>query len=260
MTNYIKVINNRTYKRKSKLFHYAHFICDCLFPEIINGLYKYNVVFRIKTLDQTIGNLSNIYEDVMQNKNIEELTGNFSKIPCKRIVLHPRSYYIHNIKHVNKFRWYIFNRYKIRPLVYDNNYSEVLLIKRGERIQLIDDSMQYNSKNFITTGRERREINDIDILEQKLREIYTDNFKAVFLEKMPFKEQVKLFNNAKVIILAHGAAMSNMFFCKKGTTIIEVTCDKKWPFFDEMSSILKLNHIKVDTNNVEAVINSLPAQ
>ena len=77
---------------------------------------------------------------------------------------------------------------------------------------------------------------------------------------MLFKEQVKLFNNAKVIILAHGAAMSNMFFCKKGTTIIEVTCNRKWPFFDKISSILELNHIKVDDNNIDTIISNLPAQ
>jgi capsular polysaccharide biosynthesis protein len=77
---------------------------------------------------------------------------------------------------------------------------------------------------------------------------------------MPFKEQVKLFNNAKLIILAHGAAMSNIFFCKKGTTIIEVTCNTKWEFFDNISSILNLNHIKIDDNNIDTIINTLSAQ
>ena len=38
--------------------------------------------------------------------------------------------------------------------------------------------------------------------------------------------------------------MSNMFFCKEGTKFIEVTCDKIWVFFDKISNILKLNHVK----------------
>ena len=37
----IKVINNRN---EGDLFHYAHFICDCLFPEIINDIYKSAVI------------------------------------------------------------------------------------------------------------------------------------------------------------------------------------------------------------------------
>jgi len=45
----IWVKNNR---REGSLFHYAHFICDCLFPEIINGVYKYDEVVRMKNLNQ----------------------------------------------------------------------------------------------------------------------------------------------------------------------------------------------------------------
>ena len=32
----IKIINKR---KGGFLYHYAHFLCDCLFPEIINNIY-----------------------------------------------------------------------------------------------------------------------------------------------------------------------------------------------------------------------------
>jgi capsular polysaccharide biosynthesis protein len=57
-----------------------------------------------------------------------------------------------------------------------------------------------------------------------------------------------------MIICAHGAVMSNMFFCKEGTTIIEVTCDTNWVFFNEISKILNLNHIKCGKNNFDEII------
>ena len=60
-----------------------------------------------------------------------------------------------------------------------------------------------------------------------------------------------------MIVCAHGAVMSNMFFCKKGTTIIEVTCNCSWQFFDVISKILKLNHIKCEKNKFNAIVNCI---
>ena len=48
--------------------------------------------------------------------------------------------------------------------------------------------------------------------------------------------------------------MSNMFFCKEGTKIIEVTCGHIWPFFDVISKILNLNHVKCCENNFDSII------
>jgi hypothetical protein len=48
--------------------------------------------------------------------------------------------------------------------------------------------------------------------------------------------------------------MSNMFFCKEGIKIVEVTCGWKWSFFDKISNILNLNHIKCHENNFDSII------
>ena len=108
--------------------------------------------------------------------------------------------------------------------------------------------------NNATTGKERREIDNIDNVEGYLKDKYGDKFKGLYFENLPFEEQIKYFNNAKIIICAHGAVMSNMFFCKEGTTIIEVTCDTIWVFFDKISNILNLKHIKCKKNNFDSII------
>ena len=148
----------------------------------------------------------------------------------------------------DKFRKFIFERYNINNLEYNNDYPEVLLIKRGERVNLIDDKYLSKINNNVTTGKERREIQHVTELEEFLKNKYENKFKSLYFENVPFEEQVKYFNNAKIIVCAHGAVMANMFFCKENTKIVEVTCNKNWWYFDIISKTLNLHHIKCYKN------------
>ena len=53
----IKIKNNR----KDGYISLCPFLCDCLFPEIINDVFKYDEIIREKNIKQTIGNFSKIY-------------------------------------------------------------------------------------------------------------------------------------------------------------------------------------------------------
>lgn len=246
----IKVINSR---QCGSLFHYAHFICDCLFPEIICDIFKYDEVIREKNIHQTIGIFSKIYTDVMRIKNTELLSDEFNNLNIYTLFYENKEKYCDKI-YFDKFRKFIFERYNINYLEYNGDYPEVILIKRGNRINLIDDEYLSKINTNITTGKERREINNIIDIENFLNKKYENKFKSLYFENLPFEEQVKYFNNAKLIICAHGAVMSNMFFCKEKTKIIEVTCGVEYDFFDKISNILKLNHIKCHENNVDDII------
>jgi len=247
----IKVENQRA--PGSNIFHYAHFLCDCLFPEIVNDVYKYEKVYRKKTIEQTLGNFYKIYEEVMGNKNIEITSEEFDKLETKSLIYN-NTYGINDIYNLNKFREFIFARYKISPNIFYESYPEVLLIKRGDRVCLVDDPLLKSINTNITTGKERREIDQINKVEEYLNKLYIDRFKAIFLENMDFKQQIQYFNNAKLIVLAHGAAMSNMFFCKKGTKVIEVTCNCWWPFFEDIVRCLDLELIQCKENTLTNVI------
>jgi len=243
----IKVKNNR---KGGSLFHYAHFICDCLFPEIISGIFNYNEVIREKNIHQTIGNFSKIYTDVMRIKNTELVSNDFENLDIDTISYEPKEQYCDKV-YFDTFRKCIFERYNIVP---NHDYPEVILIKRGDRMRLIDDEYLSEINTNITTGKERREINNINDIEQFLQNKYTNKYKSLYFETLPFEEQVTYFYNAKMIICAHGAVMSNMFFCKEGTKIIEVTCGKSWDFFDTISNILHLHHIKCHENDFDSII------
>jgi len=249
----IKVKNSRV---GGSLFHYAHFLCDCLFPEIINEIYNYDEVVREKCLWQTIGNFNKIYTDVMKIKNTELQKEEFDNLKINMISYENKESYCDKI-YFDKFRNFIFSRYKINHLEYDTKYPEILLIKRDDRVNLIDDEYLSKMNENVTTGKERREINDVDKLDSYLLEKYKNKYKSLYFENESFEEQVKYFNNAKMIISAHGAVMSNMFFCKEGTKIVEITCGVNWMFFDKISNILKLNHVRCHINEFEEIIKFL---
>jgi hypothetical protein len=248
----IKVINRR---KRGSLFHYAHFLCDCLFPEIINQLYLHGEVIREKSIHQTLGNFSKIYEEVMGTRNRELLKEEFDQLTLPPLIYKTKEDYstLHNF---NRFRDFIFDRYDI-PTTPLPNFPQILLIKRDDRISLIDDPYLRSLNTNITTGKERREIDQIDKIESHLQNNYNSNFSAVYLERLSFEEQVRYFHSASFIICAHGAGMSNMFFCEKGTTIFEVVCGREWEFFDVISTILSLNHIKCHTNDINVIIPAL---
>jgi len=72
------------------------------------------------------------------------------------------------------------------------------------------------SKNDSLNRKILNEIEIINFLKKKGFEIFT-------LSGMCLKEQIQLFSSSNIIISMHGAALTNLMFCKEKTTVIEVT-------------------------------------
>ena len=69
-------------------------------------------------------------------------------------------------------------------------------------------------------------------------------------EKLSFQKQIYLFKNASVILGAHGAAFTNIIFCKPGTKIIElIPEDHPNRKCERLSKILKLKHFRIVTKS-----------
>jgi capsular polysaccharide biosynthesis protein len=73
-------------------------------------------------------------------------------------------------------------------------------------------------------------------------------FTTYNVEKLNIQEQIFLFNEASIIVGAHGAAFSNIIFCKPETKIIEIIPEshpsKKC---QRISEILKLRYKRITT-------------
>lgn len=67
-------------------------------------------------------------------------------------------------------------------------------------------------------------------------------FKVVFLELMPFAEQVRLFLSAEVIVSAHGGGFANLVFCDPGTKVLECFS----PNYISMHYWILSNHVNLD--------------
>jgi tellurite resistance-related uncharacterized protein len=79
--------------------------------------------------------------------------------------------------------------------------------KKYEKIYVMRGNVKY-----------RKVLNEkevIDFLEKK-------GFTIVEMDGLSVFEQAEIFNSAKVIVASHGAALTNLVFCKNGTKLIEI--------------------------------------
>lgn len=79
-------------------------------------------------------------------------------------------------------------------------------------------------------------------------------FVRIFMTQLNFIEQVALFNNAKVIVAAHGSSLTNLIFCNPGTRVAEIFQNQFDNGFWQLSDQLGLEHycIKTQDDQVDA--------
>lgn len=247
-------IKIKTQITSNYLFHYAHFICDFLFPLICENLQNSNII-REKNLNQTIGNFDKLLVEVTNKKYEEVETEIYNGKKIKEIELPLKENY--NKKHYlyfQKFMWdkFVVNNEKLSKVI----WPEVILIKRtSQQIINIDEFNKKGYPHRTNNGSQRREIAEFPKIEKFMKSKYGDKMKTISLEDSSIENQVNLFYNAKLIVAAHGAALINLFYCRPGTTIIE-TIGLPWYFFDSISANLGLRHIKCD-NKLDSIVNNI---
>jgi hypothetical protein len=82
----------------------------------------------------------------------------------------------------------------------------------------------------VTTGSQRRAIKNFKELAATLKETFPPlpgsagpRVSVAYLENLSIHAQFRLFRSAKVIIAQHGAGLSNIFFIRNATGIIEIS-------------------------------------
>jgi capsular polysaccharide biosynthesis protein/tetratricopeptide (TPR) repeat protein len=67
-------------------------------------------------------------------------------------------------------------------------------------------------------AKHRQVLNEPALLDR----LQACGFTSIQLETLSFEEQVTLFAHAKVIVAPHGSGLTNILFCRPGTTVIEL--------------------------------------
>jgi capsular polysaccharide biosynthesis protein len=99
----------------------------------------------------------------------------------------------------------------------------------------------------------RRVINELEVM-QVLEPL---GFRRITLGQATFPEQVRLFQDAEVVVAPHGAALSNLVFCQPGTKVIEFQPLKLDSCFFRLSCCCGLQHyyIRSSTGPADPVNN-----
>ena len=73
------------------------------------------------------------------------------------------------------------------------------------------------------------------------------------LENMDLDKQIFLFKNAKFVFGAHGAGLSNLTFCQKGTKVLEIRPeDHPNTIYNRLSNINNLNYNLISTKKIDS--------
>ncbi len=94
----------------------------------------------------------------------------------------------------------------------------------------------------------RQLINEAELFEA----LAPIGFERVWLEDLPFAEQVALFQSAAAIVAPHGAGLANIVFCAPETKLVELFLpDEKLDYYQIISAHLGLNYAAVIGDRVE---------
>jgi hypothetical protein len=118
--------------------------------------------------------------------------------------------------------------------------------------QLINeaDSTENSQHEYIYISRKgrRKLLNEPEITA--LLKAY--NFTFIEDKPRPVKEQMAIFNNAKIIIGPHGAAFTNIIWCKPHTLLIELFPNSYHPpYFRYLAQILDLRYACLFENDIK---------
>ena len=123
----------------------------------------------------------------------------------------------------------------------------VILINRKI---FLNKSVKFNSFKKVFLDRSTSKFNHCKIINQSsLNDWLKKNGFGIYTpEKHSHEKQTYLFRNASIILGAHGAALTNIIFCKPGTKVIEIIpADHPNKKCERISKILKLRYFRIKT-------------
>ena len=113
----------------------------------------------------------------------------------------------------------------------------------------------YPEKVYISRSRSLRPLAGEKHLEQQLTR---SGFVVLHLERTPWVEQIRFFQQARVIAGPHGAGLANLVFAREGTTVIELTVGYMYNrCFEWISHVAGHQYLPLEADSQPAMGDSL---
>ena len=215
--------------------NFSHWILDML-PK----LKLYNEVFEYNDLDYLYLNKLNPFQkkslELLGFQNLKIIDSNYYRhIECDELIA---------TQHPSYFRGFILDQAKYVP-----NW-----IVKWLRDSFLKKSKKINMKKNIfidrsLSGFKHSQIINLEEVQNLLKE---KSFDIVKLENLSFDEQIYVFSNAKIVVGAHGAGLTNLCFSKEKTKVIEIrSTEPGYGFqnkvYERISEINNLNYSLLST-------------
>jgi capsular polysaccharide biosynthesis protein len=249
-TNMIRIQNNSTIIFMHA--HYWHFLIDCIgrylfIKEVVPDL----KLFLHEPHAPKLGPTSSYVDEIL----------NFLKIP--HVFISNLECQVISFKNLYDFEEKTINQ----PLSAQWCAPEILKIVRKEILKKCFIKKSYNNiyisrKKVINDDytNNKRKINNEEILEEYFKSI---GYEIIYLEGMPFEDQINLFYNAKKIVGMTGTNIGNSLFCQSGTLVVEIVNAihdynyDRWEFHKEIGNLNYKRIILKQTQDAYDVINQL---
>ena len=202
--------------------NYFHWLLEDL-PQLLVARQQ-EIEFTILTSD----GLSKFQENYLEVLNIDRLILESDWIRSSRILLVPK-------QSSNS------PRFDERIQTIRAAFSEYFMDRETEILKI-----------YISRSRSRRSLPQESELEEFLKE---NGFRVVHLEELDILEQVKLFNQASLIIAPHGAGLANLVFCQKDTHVVEIMNPILFnDCYMRISSALGLHHTLIEYGHYDSFV------
>ncbi len=147
------------------------------------------------------------------------------------------------------------------PYVFNNNPSKsienipIWIIKwlRKKYLKNKLNNSNYSKKIYINREEDSILKNRRIINNKEVQDLLTNHgFKIISLSNYSFKEQVKIFNNAKIIVGLHGAGFANLIFSKPHTKVIELSSKYSGNVLQYLAKRCHLDYKKIVDSNSQS--------
>ena len=103
------------------------------------------------------------------------------------------------------------------------------------------------------SGNSKRSVPNMNEVFEEVKSVF-DSAIFVRLEGLAIPDQMELFRGASCVVMQHGAAMANLIWCEKGTSVVEIRSDHTVDYFKKMLGLAGLNHVRIKQEHDHACV------